>query len=283
MPQRAPPAFFGGTKDHADVHDLSQKPMDGYRVYSVSATLGQKLRMVVWYRWALPFPPSFTAPLKSLFPRTYKSISQPASPYAGQWGKFVACPFADQLRTPCEVRIMLSRNSSIFCGTPRQGPSGRWRGQTPGTARQGIDGRREQLLALFQPDTFQEIATHAKHAAKHFGLADKGTPFRRVIVGTGFVDGRPVAAFSQDFTVMGGTLGKCTPRRSCNPCNWPENRRSRGRVLQGDSAGARIREAVDALSGYGEVFYNSVLLSGVVPQIAIIAGPAPAARRIRRR
>ena len=60
----------------------------------------------------------------------------------------------------------------------------------------GLMGARERLLALFQPDTFQEIATHAKHAAKHFGLADKELPSDGVIVGTGFVDGRPVAAFS---------------------------------------------------------------------------------------
>ncbi|MCK7496685.1 MAG: hypothetical protein MZW92_41590 [Comamonadaceae bacterium] len=66
----------------------------------------------------------------------------------------------------------------------------------------GLLGARERLLALFQPDTFQEIATHAKHAGKHFGLADKELPSDGVIVGTGFVDGRPVAAFSQDFTVM---------------------------------------------------------------------------------
>jgi acetyl-CoA carboxylase carboxyltransferase component len=72
----------------------------------------------------------------------------------------------------------------------------------------GLMGARERLLNLFQPDTFQEIGTHAKHAAKHFGLADKELPSDGVIVGTGFVDGRPVAAFSQDFTVMGGTLGK---------------------------------------------------------------------------
>ncbi|HCB12116.1 MAG TPA: methylmalonyl-CoA carboxyltransferase, partial [Gammaproteobacteria bacterium] len=67
----------------------------------------------------------------------------------------------------------------------------------------GLMGARERLLALFQPDTFQEIATHAKHAGKHFGLAEKELPSDGVIVGTGFVDGRPVAAFSQDFTVMG--------------------------------------------------------------------------------
>ncbi len=136
----------------------------------------------------------------------------------------------------------------------------------------GLLGARERLLALFQPDTFQEIATHAKHAAKHFGLADKELPSDGVIVGTGFVDGRPVAAFSQDFTVMGGTLGKMHAKKIVQSMQLAL-KIGVPVVAFKDSAGARIQEAVDALSGYGEVFYQNVLLSGVVPQIAIIAGP----------
>ena len=136
----------------------------------------------------------------------------------------------------------------------------------------GLLGARERLLTLFQPDTFQEIATHAKHAAKHFGLADKELPSDGVVVGTGFVDGRPVAAFSQDFTVMGGTLGKMHAKKIVQSMQLAL-KIGAPVVAFKDSAGARIQEAVDALSGYGEVFYNNVLLSGVVPQIAIIAGP----------
>jgi acetyl-CoA carboxylase carboxyltransferase component len=136
----------------------------------------------------------------------------------------------------------------------------------------GLMGARERLLNLFQPDTFQEIGTHAKHAAKHFGLADKELPSDGVIVGTGFVDGRPVAAFSQDFTVMGGTLGKMHAKKIVQVMQMAL-KTGTPVVAFKDSAGARIQEAVDALSGYGEVFYNNVLVSGVVPQIAIIAGP----------
>ncbi|CDH47135.1 acyl-CoA carboxylase subunit beta [Candidatus Contendibacter odensensis] len=136
----------------------------------------------------------------------------------------------------------------------------------------GLLGARERLLNLFQADTFQEIGTHAKHAAKHFGLADKELPSDGVIVGTGFVDGRPVAAFSQDFTVMGGTLGKMHAKKIVQVMQMAL-KTGVPVVAFKDSAGARIQEGVDALSGYGEVFYNNVLVSGVVPQIAIIAGP----------
>ena len=136
----------------------------------------------------------------------------------------------------------------------------------------GLLGARERLMLLFQEGTFQEIATHAKHAGKHFGLADKELPSDGVIVGTGFVDGRQVAAFSQDFTVMGGTLGKMHAKKIVQSMQMAL-KTGTPVVAFKDSAGARIQEAVDALSGYGEVFYNNVLLSGVVPQIAIIAGP----------
>ena len=133
----------------------------------------------------------------------------------------------------------------------------------------GLLGARERLLNLFQADTFQEIGTHAKHAAKHFGLADKELPSDGVIVGTGFVDGRPVAAFSQDFTVMGGTLGKMHAKKIVQVMQMAL-KTGVPVVAFKDSAGARIQEGVDALSGYGEVFYNNVLVSGVVPQLSLI-------------
>jgi acetyl-CoA carboxylase carboxyltransferase component len=136
----------------------------------------------------------------------------------------------------------------------------------------GLLGARERLLALFQAETFQEIGTHAQHAARYFGLADKDLPSDGVVVGTGYVDGRPVAAFSQDFTVMGGTLGKMHANKIVQSMELAL-KLGVPVVAFKDSAGARIQEGVDALSGYGEVFYYNVLLSGVVPQIAIIAGP----------
>jgi acetyl-CoA carboxylase carboxyltransferase component len=136
----------------------------------------------------------------------------------------------------------------------------------------GLMGARERLLTLFQPNTFQEIGTYVEHSAKYFGLADKEMPSDGVVVGTGYVDGRAVAAFSQDFTVMGGSLGKMHASKIIRSMQLAL-KIGVPVVAFKDSSGARIQEGVDALSGYGDVFYNNVLLSGVVPQIAIIAGP----------
>ena len=93
-----------------------------------------------------------------------------------------------------------------------------------------------------------------------------------MVTGVGHIYGRPVATFSQDFTVGGGALGRIHAQKMCDLMHYAvEN----GMPVIGfnDSGGARIQEGVYSLSGYGKVFYSNVLLSGVVPQIAIIAGP----------
>ena len=82
---------------------------------------------------------------------------------------------------------------------------------------QGRMTARERLDALFSKGTFQEFGLHAQHKTRHFGMDKKTIPTDAVISGSGFIDGRPVAAFSQDFGVVGGSLGKSTPRRSATP------------------------------------------------------------------
>ena len=139
-------------------------------------------------------------------------------------------------------------------------------------AARGLLSARARLAALFQEGTFQEYGAHARHGCTAFGMENRTIPADGVVVGTGFVDGRQVAAFSQDFTAVGGTLGKMHARKIA----WAQDHALRtGVPLVGfkDSGGARIQEGVDALSGYGEVFYRNVTLSGVAPQIAVIAGP----------
>ncbi len=142
-------------------------------------------------------------------------------------------------------------------------------------AKRRADGRmtaRDRLDALFQDSTFQEFGAHARHTGRHFGAAEKDYPADGVVVGTGYVDGRLVAACAQDFTVAAGTLGK---RHAEKIVAMMDSAVKFGApvVAFKDSGGARIQEGVDALSGYGEVFYRNVLLSGVVPQIAVICGP----------
>ncbi len=136
----------------------------------------------------------------------------------------------------------------------------------------GLLSARERILALFQPDTFQEMGAHIQHTARHFGMDTKDLPCDGVICGTGYWDGTPVAAFSQDFTVAAGTLGKMHAQKIVTVMRFAI-KMGMPLVAFKDSGGARIQEGVDALSGYGEVFYHNVLMSGVVPQIAIIAGP----------
>ena len=131
---------------------------------------------------------------------------------------------------------------------------------------------RERISALFTENSFQEQGAHVHHRAQAFGLEKKTLPADGVITGTGYVGGLHVAAFSQDFTVMAGTLGHAHAQKIVRLMEQAQNLGIPVVAFQ-DSGGARIQEAVDALSGYGDVFYRNVLLSGVVPQIAAVLGP----------
>jgi propionyl-CoA carboxylase beta chain len=138
--------------------------------------------------------------------------------------------------------------------------------------KKGLLTARERLAALFQPNTFLELGMHAQHDCHHFGLENKSLPCDGVITGVGYIDGRPVAAFSQDFTVGGGAVGRIHAKKICDLMDYAQQS---GIPVIGinDSGGARIQEGDDSLSGYGQVFFHNVLLSGVVPQVSVIAGP----------
>lgn len=135
----------------------------------------------------------------------------------------------------------------------------------------GLMTARERLLAFFEEGTFQEFGMHAQHSCHNFGMEKKELPYDGVVCGVGYVEGRPVAAYSQDFTVGGGALGRIHAKKICDLMDYAHEM---GIPVVGinDSGGARIQEGVDSLSGYGQVFFKNVFLSGVVPQIAIIAG-----------
>ncbi len=131
---------------------------------------------------------------------------------------------------------------------------------------------RERILSLFDENTFQEMGVLAQHACHDFGMEKKTIPGDGVVTGVGYIDGRPVAAFSQDFTAGGGTLGRIHAQKVCDLMNYAI-KAGMPLISFNDSGGARIQEGVESLSGYGQVFFRNVLLSGVVPQIAVIAGP----------
>ncbi len=138
--------------------------------------------------------------------------------------------------------------------------------------KKGLMTARDRLDALFQPGTFLEFGMHAKHACHNFGMEKKELPADAVVTGTGYVGDRPVAAYSQDFTVAGGSLGAMHAQKICDIMDFAQ-RSGMPVVCFNDSGGARIQEGVESLSGYGKVFFKNVYLSGVVPQIAVIAGP----------
>jgi acetyl-CoA carboxylase carboxyltransferase component len=137
---------------------------------------------------------------------------------------------------------------------------------------QGKMTARERLEYFFDDGTFIELDAFVKHRCNNFGMEKKEITSDGVITGYGNVNGRLVYAFSQDFTVIGGSVGEMNAKKVCKAM---DNALKVGAPMVGlnDSAGARIQEGVDALSGYGEIFYRNTLASGVIPQISAIMGP----------
>ncbi len=136
----------------------------------------------------------------------------------------------------------------------------------------GVMTARDRIAELFQAGTFHESGMHADHDCHNFGMEDKSLPGDGVVTGNGLVDGRLVAAFSQDFTISGGSLGRIHSKKICDMMDYAL-KVGCPIIAFNDSGGARIQEGDDSLSGYGQVFFRNVLVSGVIPQIAIIAGP----------
>ncbi|MDQ7992340.1 MAG: acyl-CoA carboxylase subunit beta [Propionicimonas sp.] len=131
---------------------------------------------------------------------------------------------------------------------------------------------RDRIDALVDADSFQEVGLFRKNRTVTFGMDTADMPADGVVTGTATVLGRPVHLASQDFTVMGGSAGEI---HSVKVVQMMQGALENGTpfVFVNDSGGARVQEGIDSLSGYGQVFYANVLLSGVVPQISIIAGP----------
>jgi acetyl-CoA carboxylase carboxyltransferase component len=130
---------------------------------------------------------------------------------------------------------------------------------------------RERLDRLFDPGTFREVDMFVTHRCTNFGMESVDIPADGVITGYGKVDGRPVFAYSQDFTARAGSLGEMHAKKICKVMDMALKA---GAPCVGinDSGGARIQEGVDALSGYGQIFYRNSLASGVIPQISAILG-----------
>jgi acetyl-CoA carboxylase carboxyltransferase component len=128
------------------------------------------------------------------------------------------------------------------------------------------------LNLLFDKGTFMEVDMFVTHRCVNFNMGEVDIPSDGVVTGHGLVDGRPVFAFAQDFTARAGSLGEMHAKKICKVMDLALKA---GVPFVGinDSGGARIQEGVDALSGYGQIFYRNSLASGVIPQISAIMGP----------
>ncbi len=137
---------------------------------------------------------------------------------------------------------------------------------------QGKMTARERLEYLFDDGTFVELDAFVKNRCTNFGMDKLDLEGESVVTGYGKVDGRLVYAFSQDFTITGGALGEMHARKVVKAM---DNAVKVGAPVVGlnDSGGARIQEAVDALSGYGDIFFRNSIYSGVIPQISAVMGP----------
>ncbi len=130
---------------------------------------------------------------------------------------------------------------------------------------------RERLDLLFDTGTFQEIDMFVRHRCVNFGMEKVEIPADGVITGYGLINGRPACAYSQDFTSRAGSLGEMHAKKICKVMDLALKV---GVPVIGfnDSGGARIQEGVDALSGYGQIFFRNANASGVIPQISAIMG-----------
>jgi propionyl-CoA carboxylase beta chain len=130
----------------------------------------------------------------------------------------------------------------------------------------------ERMNALFDSGTFVELDPFVTHECYDFGMEKKKVLGDGVVAGYGTIDGRLAYAFSDDFTVIGGSLGWAFASKICKVMDLALKQ---GAPIIGvnDSGGARIQEGVASLAGYAEIFHRNVKASGVVPQISLIMGP----------
>ena len=131
---------------------------------------------------------------------------------------------------------------------------------------------RERVAALVDDGSFVEFDRFVVHRTNAFGMDEKEFLGDGVVTGRAAIDGRQVFLFSQDFTVLGGSLGEAYAEKICKVMDLAL-RTGSPMIGINDSGGARIQEGVVSLGGYAEIFWRNVACSGVIPQISLIAGP----------
>lgn len=131
---------------------------------------------------------------------------------------------------------------------------------------------RERIRTLIDENSFNETQKYITGRTVSYGLEKHRIPGDGVITGSALIDGREVWIISQDFTVLGGSLGEMHAMRIVN--TQDSALKTRKPFIQiNDSGGARIQEGIFSLDGYGKIFRNNILSSGVIPQISLVLGP----------
>lgn len=130
----------------------------------------------------------------------------------------------------------------------------------------------ERLNILLDPGSFRELDAFVEHRSTNFGLDKQKFLGDSVVTGWGTIDGRLVYVYSQDFTVLGGSLSEVHAAKIIKIMDMAMKN---GAPVIGlnDSGGARIQEGVESLAGYAEIFLRNTMASGVIPQISVIMGP----------
>ena len=131
---------------------------------------------------------------------------------------------------------------------------------------------RERIEALVDRDSFQELDLFVKHQCHDFGMEKKELAADGVVTGIARIADRPVCIYAQDFSVAGGSLGLAHARKITKVMDLAMDMKVPCIGIN-DSGGARIQEGINALAGYGEIFYHNTAASGVIPQISVILGP----------
>lgn len=133
---------------------------------------------------------------------------------------------------------------------------------------------RERIQLLLDEASFVEVDAFVKHRAVDFGMDKREAPGEGVVVGYGTIDGRLVYVSSQDFTVLGGSLGEMHAKKICKVMDMAVQNGAPFIAIN-ESSGARIQEGVDALAGYGDIFYRNTQASGYIPRFRSSWGLAP--------
>ncbi len=131
---------------------------------------------------------------------------------------------------------------------------------------------RERISYLLDANSFQEFDKFVLHDCHEFSMDENVYYGDGVITGIGKINGKDVCVYSQDFTVIGGSLSKMHSAKICKIMDIAIDNLI-PIIAINDSGGARIQEGIDSLAGYGEIFHRNVKASGLIPQISVILGP----------